>query len=213
MMQKNQTSPAALIPLHRAARALETEDRLEEAAMKLPSGSHARLWRGILAIAFGLLAVSVATESGGALAFVFATYAMLDSIGALATALTLRNRFSFGIAILDALAGGYVLLVSPPEPVSLAHVIGAWAMATGILELFAAGAPRRNPEVRMRAAGVVSLLLGLILAIWPDMPLTSTAGWTGAMLLSFGCLCLVAAEHLRRRRKNGHRTAWRVRSA
>jgi uncharacterized membrane protein HdeD (DUF308 family) len=201
-----------LIPLHLAVCAFGTDDRLEEAAMKLPSGAHAMLWRGILAIAFGLLAVSVATESGGALAFVFGTYATLESIAALATSLTLRNRFSFGIAILDALAGGYVLLVAPPEPVSLAHVIGAWAMATGILELFAGRSPRR-PGVRTRAAGVVSLLLGLILAVWPEMPLTSIAGWTGAMLLSFGGLCLVAAEHLRQRRKDGQRAVWGVRSA
>lgn len=173
----------------------------------------AMLWRGVLAIAFGLLAVSVGPESSRALAFVFGTYVALAAILAFTVALVLENRAVFGIAIVNSLAGGYVLLVVEVAPIPLAHAIGAWAMATGILELFAAGPLRRGPGVRTRAVGVVSILLGLILAIRPEMPLQSIAGWTGAMLLSFGCLCLVSADHLRRHSEGKNRAVWRVRPA
>ena len=123
---------------------------------KRPSAVHAMLWRGILAIAFGLLAVGAGPGSARGLAFVFGTYAALEALGALAAALALENRALFGIAIVNSLAGGYVLLVAETAPTPLAHVIGAWAMATGILELFASGSLRRGPGVRMEAVGVVS---------------------------------------------------------
>jgi len=177
-----------------------------------PSAVHAMLWRGILAIAFGLLAVGAGPGSARGLAFVFGTYAALEALGALAAALALENRALFGIAIVNSLAGGYVLLVAETAPTPLAHVIGAWAMATGILELFASGSLRRGPGVRTEAVGVVSILVALIFAISPDMPLASIAGWTGAMLLWFGCLYLLAAEHFRGRREPRDRAESHVRS-
>lgn len=166
-------------------------------------GGRAMAFRGAIAIALGVPAISGVWgkwESGPVrgLVIVFGAYAALETIGALGAALGLRNRAILGIAVVDGLAAG-LLLFPDLGGLAFAYLLGAWAMATGILELFAAGLTRKSPPLvrAQAAAGGVSILLGLVLAFHPGIETKNLAGWLGATMVSFGVLCLVAAGHVR----------------
>jgi drug/metabolite transporter (DMT)-like permease len=156
-------------------------------------------WRGIFAILFGLFAVSGALGAPSALALVFGLYAAFEALAALMTGLGLKNRSLVVLAVVDSLTGAFFLL-NPDLPLfTFSHVVGAWAMLTGVLELFAAGALRRSrkTERAQAAAGVVSVALGFVLGIYPELGPADLAGWLGAAMMLFGCLCILAAARVR----------------
>ena len=156
-------------------------------------------WRGIFAILFGIFAVSGAWGSTRVLAFVFGVYAGLEAFAALMSGLGLRNRSLVILAVIDSLTGAFFVLQPELQLLTFSYVVGAWAMLTGILEMFAAGAFRRSFETkRMQAgAGAVSIALGFGLGIYPELSPASLAGWLGATMLLFGCLSVLAAARVR----------------
>lgn len=156
-------------------------------------------WRGIVAILFALYALSGTWESVRALALAFGAYAAFEALAALVAGVGLKNRPLVLIAIADTVTGTYFLLRPDLREHTLSYVLGAWAMATGVLELFAADALRRSPptERRQAAAGIVSIVLGVGLAIYPELGHAELAGWLGATMMLFGCFCLLAAARVR----------------
>jgi uncharacterized membrane protein HdeD (DUF308 family) len=156
-------------------------------------------WRGIFAILFGLFAVSGARRSPAALALAFGVYASLEAVAALMTAIGLENRSLILLAVVDSLTAAFILLMPDLPLITLSHVLGAWAMLTGVLEVFAAGALKRSrkTERAQAGAGVVSIALGFALGIYPELAPADLAGWLGAAMMLFGCLCILAAARVR----------------
>jgi uncharacterized membrane protein HdeD (DUF308 family) len=156
-------------------------------------------WRGIFAILFGLFAVSGAGDSPGALALMFGIYVAFEAVAALMTGLALGNRSLVLLAVVDSLTGALFLLLPALPLITLSYVLGAWAMLTGVLEVFAAGAFKRSrkTERAQAGAGVVSIALGFALGIYPELAAPDLAGWLGAAMMLFGCLCILAAARVR----------------
>lgn len=154
------------------------------------------VWRGFLAIAFGCYALSGAWVSPRGLSIAFGTYAALEALGALWAAFVFRSGPLMGIAVVDWMTALLLLLALNPSFLFLAYVVGGWAMGTGILELFAAGLSSRTTVlVRTHAAaGVVSILFGVVFGLFPNLPRAEVAGLIGAALVCFGVLCLPAAN-------------------
>lgn len=105
--------------------------------------------------------------------------------------------------LLEALAGiaaGVAALVWPQvTAVALLLVIAAWAILTGILELLAAFRLRRQLEGEwaLGLAGVVSIVLGLLLALRPGSGLIAMVWFVGAYAILFGILLVVLGLRLR----------------
>lgn len=156
-------------------------------------------WRGIFAILFGLFAVSGAWGSPAALALAFGVYASFEAIAALMTAIGLENRSLILLAVVDSLTAAFFLLLPDLPLITLSYVLGAWALLTGVLEVFAAGALKRSrkTERAQAGAGVVSIALGFALGIYPELAPADLAGWLGAAMMLFGCLCILAAARVR----------------
>lgn len=156
-------------------------------------------WRGGCAILFGVFAFSRTWNSTQALVLAFGVYAAFEALAAFLAAFGLRNRPLAVIAAVDAIAAASFLFGPAPPLLTFSHVLGAWAMLTGILELFAAGALRRplRTERAQAAAGVVSILLGIGLGIFPELGSAELAGWLGATMILFGCFCVLAAARVR----------------
>jgi uncharacterized membrane protein HdeD (DUF308 family) len=162
--------------------------------------------RGILAIAFGILALSGSWISTAALETGFAVYLVLAAAAALVTGLRVNSRPLLFVALADSLIGALLFMPGALGDLELPHLIGAWAMLTGILEMFAAGAFRRSPATKWfhASAGVASILLGVIVGAVPGFDSAATGGWLGALSVFFGVLCLAAAAHTRDRLVGRH---------
>jgi uncharacterized membrane protein HdeD (DUF308 family) len=126
-----------------------------------------RIWywpvvRGVLAVVFGLLAMFLPRDVPGLLVQVFGAFVLVDGIVSLVDGLRRRGTpagsVNLGVGVLAA-AFGAALLLLPEVFLAIAVVlIGVWAMAFGLLQVFGALAMRG----RGGASWLWTLLSGLL---------------------------------------------------
>ena len=151
------------------------------------------LFRGIIALALGLLAIFFPFSALTAFAFLFALFAFVDGISllvsGLAGAASHRERWwGLVVAGLVGIAVGVIYIAWPGlSTVSYGFaflvMIALWAIVNGIGQIGAAIRLRREirGEWLLAVAGVFSILLGVaILAVTATVP--------GASLLSVGLI-------------------------
>jgi len=160
--------------------------------------------RGVAAVLFGLLALLLPGFSLLVLVFAFAGYALIDGVLAISSAVRQRRRdvprrvyllegaFGLAVAVLTFLWPGLTLL-------SLLYVIAARALVAGVLQIVAALHLRKviTTEWLMAASGALSILLALLLVLWPGAGLLTMALWIGAYALLFGAAFLALGLRLR----------------
>lgn len=159
--------------------------------------------RGLLALAFGLLALLWPGVTVLALALLFGVYAIVDGVGMLAYGLVRARRRRWGYLL--AGAGGLVaglLTLWWPQITALALVViaGLWGLGTGLVELAAAVRLRGAGARRWLLAGVgfASLLAGVAILAHPGFGVLALATVLGAYALLAGVVLLGAAWQLRR---------------
>lgn len=160
--------------------------------------------RGALALLLGMSALLWQGMPLSALVLVFGTYALLDGIAALAIGTRNIAREHAWLVLLEGLAGiglGLALLVwtrAAAEPTVL--VIALWGLSTGILELVMVTRLRRDllSELSLAAAGIVSVLLGMAILLWPGSSAVGLVLLLGCYGLMFGASLLIQALRLRR---------------
>jgi uncharacterized membrane protein HdeD (DUF308 family) len=160
--------------------------------------------RGALALLFGLTVLLWPTISLPALVLVFGIYVLLDGIAAVAIGARLGAREQAWLWLLEGCAGvglGLAALAWTRRAVQLVVVaIGLWAIATGAIEAAVASRLRRElpGEVLLLAAGVASMMLGVVVFFMPTTSATGLALLFGAYGLLFGAALLVQAVRFRR---------------
>ncbi|HEX4590788.1 MAG TPA: HdeD family acid-resistance protein [Gemmataceae bacterium] len=176
--------------------------------------SLARLWwllvlRGVLAIAFGIIAILAPGAALLAIALWFGAYAFVDGIFSIAAAVTGHapgGRWgSLLVGGLLGLAVGVFTFVNPwLTEVAILYVIAFWAVATGIIEIIAAIRLRRHIEGEwlLALAGVLSIVFGLVLAAMPLAGMLAVAWLVGAYAVVFGTLWVGLGMQLRRFGRN-----------
>ena len=163
----------------------------------------ARWWwtfvvRGLLAIAFGVLAFLAPGLGIAVLVGLFAAWALIDGVTSLVTGIGGRNRDkSWWLEILEgvvSIIAGIIALVFPVLAAEvLVIIIAAWAIVTGIFEIIAAIRLREQirGEFWLGLAGLASILFGVILLVFPGVGALSLVWLIGSFALVFGVFLVI----------------------
>jgi uncharacterized membrane protein HdeD (DUF308 family) len=167
--------------------------------------------RGVAAVLFGLMALLWPGITLFALVILFGAYALVD--GAFTLVATIRDRDTAhtapggrGWLIARGVAGiatGVLAVVWPGiTALALLWTIAAWAMVTGVFEVVAAVRLRREirREWLLALSGVLSILFGVLLVVWPAAGALTLVTLIGVAALMIGFTLLMFGFRMRRRR-------------
>jgi uncharacterized membrane protein HdeD (DUF308 family) len=162
------------------------------------------VFRGVVAILFGLVAFSRPGATTLSLVLLFGVYAFVGGIAAILAALRRgRAGSNWGALLVDGLLGVAAAIVAVVWPAATAvaflWLIGAWAIITGALEIVSAIRLRKllEHEWALGLAGAVSVAFGLLLLYRPLAGGLTLVWLMGAYALAFGVLMLVLGFRLR----------------
>jgi len=168
-----------------------------------------RVWgglalRGVVAVLFGIMALTRTGVTVLALVYLFGVFAFMDGIFALvASAKIAQMRGRWWPMLLIGLVGVALGVLAFARPagtaVGLVYYIAAWAVATGILEIVAAVRLRRlvEGEWMLGVVGVLSIAVGIMIAIRPDAGIVSLTWVIGAYAIVAGVILLGLAFRIR----------------
>jgi uncharacterized membrane protein HdeD (DUF308 family) len=159
--------------------------------------------RGVFAIMFGVLALAWPRLTLFALVILFGAYALVDGVINLGTAIFGDRPARRGWLIVEGLAGiaiGVLTFFWPGvTALALLWLIAAWALITGVLEI--AAAIRLRKEIRnewlLALSGVLSVVFGLTLAIWPTSGALAVVVVIGIFATAYGVALVFLGFHLR----------------
>ena len=160
--------------------------------------------RGVLALIMGIVAVSWPGVTVYAVVVLFAVYAFMDAVvqavrafsGLAAKAVVLRIL----IALVDVAAGVVAIAYPNITVVALVVIVAIWAIAFGVLELFAAFSAGETAGARawFVIAGLISIAFGFVLVGRPDVGAVSLAVIYGIFSVAFGIAEIVLGVQARR---------------
>ncbi|HEY3010359.1 MAG TPA: HdeD family acid-resistance protein [Micromonosporaceae bacterium] len=171
--------------------------------------SLARYWwmvalRGAVAVLFGLVALIWPDVTLLALIVLFGAYALVDGVFALFAAFGPNaegRRFWLAVQGIAGIAIGVITFAWPGvTTLVLLALIAAWAIVTGILQIIAAIRLRREMrnEWLLALGGVLSVLVGILLAVWPSSGALALVLLIGAYAVVFGVVLIALGLRLRR---------------
>jgi uncharacterized membrane protein HdeD (DUF308 family) len=159
------------------------------------------LLRGIIAIGFGLALLFWPGLSLKIFLLLFAAFAFFDGILVLLQMVTIKDgrwlgRLAHGVLALIAAAAavmlpGWTLL-------AVALLLGAYWILSGILQIVVAIDLRKvmKGELLLIAAGILSVIVGVLLFVYPIMGLVALAQVIGIFSIASGIILLVLAAKL-----------------
>lgn len=163
--------------------------------------------QGVASIVFGILALSWPELTLLVLIYLFAAYAIVD--GALALIRGFRRNGDGGgpdwwrvAAGVVGIAAGIIAFAMPDiTAYVLLLVIASWAIVSGVIDLVAAYQLRDaiRGEWLLALEGVVAILFGIALIVWPGAGALAVVWLIGAFAIASGVLLLIIAFRLRGR--------------
>ncbi|MGW6280044.1 HdeD family acid-resistance protein [Kribbella sp. NPDC055071] len=173
--------------------------------------SNAVLWRGLLAIAVGAVAVVWPNITVGAFVILFAVYAFVAAVADAGRAFSSERGWSvvgYLLLSLVSVAAGVVALVWPgPTALALTLIVGWWALFTGVVEIAMAFTSGRRAGQRawFILSGLVSIVFAAALFIRPDLGAVSLAIVFGLYSIFYGVTALVLRSQVRSLDQTAHR--------
>jgi uncharacterized membrane protein HdeD (DUF308 family) len=155
--------------------------------------------RGVAGILFGIACFAFTGVAGLFLVLLLAAYLLIDGIIATVGGAVVRSWWLLAEGVLGIVAGILALFFPTITTLALVLTVAAWAILTGIAELGAAVLLRRviANEWLLGVAGIVSLALGVGLALNPFAGVAAIVWLIGGYAFVFGVLCLALAIRLR----------------
>jgi uncharacterized membrane protein HdeD (DUF308 family) len=161
--------------------------------------------RGVVAVLFGILTIVTPEISLTALLIFFAAFVLLDGVFSVISAVRLRkNHSNWWYGLLRGLAGIVLAIFMVAWPgvtaVVLLYLIAAWLMLLGAVEMITAVRLRRETEgeIWILAAGLVTLAIGLAIALRPKAGVFALAWIIGLGVLVHGLILITHAWRVRR---------------
>jgi uncharacterized membrane protein HdeD (DUF308 family) len=159
--------------------------------------------RGVVGIAFGLLAIFLPGLTLALLILFFGIWAVVDGITHLTLALRAApvHSWLFGLEGLIGLGTGLIAFFYPmATALALVYVIAVWALMTGMARV-ALSFLLRNTSSRdwmIGLSGVLASLFGLLLAWEPEAGALALTIWIGVYAILAGLLLVGLALRMRR---------------
>lgn len=148
-------------------------------------------FRGALAVALGIACVVWPGITIGVLVALFAVYCFADAIMQVVNLFrssdTAGQRVLMVVMTLIDLAAGVVAILVPGITAGvLVIVIGIWAIFGGFMEMAAAWQWSAGGSGWLAVGGVLSVVAGFLLIIWPGIGALSLALVLGVYLIAYG---------------------------
>ncbi|MBL1103481.1 HdeD family acid-resistance protein [Streptomyces sp. 5-8] len=159
--------------------------------------------RGSAALLFGIAALVWPGVTVLALALLFGAYALVDGLALLTSAFRKEgdngHRLAHAVGGFLGIAAGVITIAWPGvTALALVTLVGAWAVITGIVEVWAAVRFRRelHHEWLLFLAGAASVIAGVLIWTRPDVGAITVAQVIGLYALISGALVLGTAWRL-----------------
>jgi uncharacterized membrane protein HdeD (DUF308 family) len=160
--------------------------------------------RGLLAIAFGVLAFVAPVWGIAILVALFGAWALIDGVTSVWTGIRTRNvDRNWWLEILEGLvsvAAGVIAFAMPDFAAEvLVILIAVWAIVTGVLQIWAAIRLRERirGEFWLGLAGVASILFGVILLVFPAAGALALVWLIGSGAIAIGVFLTILGWRLR----------------
>jgi uncharacterized membrane protein HdeD (DUF308 family) len=166
-------------------------------------GSTFLIVRGIVAVLVGVVAFLWPGITIAALVAVFGAFALVDGVTNLILGFTRTGQGRSWAMVIQGIAGvvaGVLTFLWPGvTALALLALIGAWAIVTGVLEIVAAIRLRRvvTGEWMLALAGVLSVIFGILLFLFPIPGAIGIAWGLGAYALATGIVLISLGIRLR----------------
>jgi len=161
--------------------------------------------RGLVAVAFGVVAFLYPISTAAAFVIIFGAYALVDGLLTIVAALRLahpdRGRWWAMLlqGIIGVAAGVFTFFWPFVTAWALGLLVAVWAIATGVFEIGAGVRLRKDVpnEILLILVGILSLALGVFLATRPFAALLASVFVIGAYALVAGVVLIVLSFRLR----------------
>jgi uncharacterized membrane protein HdeD (DUF308 family) len=160
--------------------------------------------RAAAAILLGVIAIFMPGPTLAAIVIVFGIYAIIDGILAIVAAVRgFRKKERWWPMLLEGLVGiaaGAIAIFWPGiGALALTYLVAAWALVTGAFEIAAAVRLRRviSGEWLLLIAGLLSIVLAVLVALFPGTGALLLVWWLGAYAFAYGVVSLVLALRVR----------------
>jgi uncharacterized membrane protein HdeD (DUF308 family) len=162
------------------------------------------LLRGIFMVIFGLIALVSPGIALLTLVWLFGFYAILDGIAAIMIGIRTRGEphwvWTIVQGVVSVLAGVIALIWPGLTALALLFVVAFWAIVLGIGEIGGAFASRRRRSTSWGwtlAAGILNVIFGILLLIWPASGILTLVWLVGIFTLVGGLALIVLAFRVR----------------
>jgi uncharacterized membrane protein HdeD (DUF308 family) len=160
--------------------------------------------RGLVAVAFAIMAYNAKTEAVTKLAPLFAGYAVIDGILSIVGALrggglAARNWLALG-GIVSIAAGAAAAFIPDITWPMLAMVIGAWSLARGLSEIMASLRLRKymQRDWSLAWSGGWSIVLGVVVLLNTAMTSEMLVRLVSGFILVLGLMLVVLGVRFKR---------------
>jgi uncharacterized membrane protein HdeD (DUF308 family) len=163
------------------------------------------LLRGIVAIAFGVLAWAWPGATLITLTLFWGAYALVDGIAALWSGWQAKDAGKpmwqiVLIGVLGVAAGIFTFVLPGITAIALLILIAVWAIANGVFEIAAAIRLRKEiaNEWLMILSGVLSIVFGALMLANPGVGALAVLWLIGAFAIAYGVVLVILAFKLRK---------------
>ena len=160
--------------------------------------------RAVVAIVFAVVAIMMPGPTLAAIVILFGIYAIADGVFAIVAAVKgVRRGERWGAmlfqGVIGVIAGAIAVFWPGIGALALTYLIAGWALVTGAFEIAAAIHLRKiiEGEWLLIIAGVLSILLGVLVAIYPGAGALLLVWWLAAYALAYGVVSLMLAFRVR----------------
>lgn len=162
--------------------------------------------RGAGALVFGLLTLFNPAVTLAVLVLFFGVYALVNGAFTIAEAVASRRSEPSWTAhlvsgALSVIIGFLTFFMPGVTGLVLLYLIAAWAIVTGLTEIVVGIRLRKviTGEWLLVVAGVLSVVFGMMLIVFPGAGALAVALWIGAYTTMFGILLIALGFRLRSR--------------